>query len=373
MNKTPYPDFSSIADAVNSPAIIDFDRPVWIFGAGNFGCTLYKAMSSRGIKVSGFVETIPLASSTLDLPVIDWATLAKRSDKVQLALGIFNRAAPFDELAALAFKAGFDNVLMPWDTYDIFFQELGWRFWLSRRDFLLSALDRIKQVAERVADRQSYDILLRVAAFRLGLDISFASFQSPERQYFNEITLPPLQGKSITYVDCGAYNGDTYTDLASQPGTRCLRAYLLEPDPKNFAELVKNLENHKSEAICLPLAAGDKYQTLKFSSGQGEGGALGISGDIHVATIALDQMLGNNHVDCIKMDVEGAEDQVLQGARRIINNCRPVLAMSLYHNPQDLWYLPELLFDICMDYDIYIRQHCFNSFDLVLYAIPRSD
>jgi hypothetical protein len=93
---------------------------------------------------------------------------------------------------------------------------------------------------------------------------------------------------------------------------------------------------------------------------------------MHIAAVALDEILPNIKIDFIKLDVEGAEAQVIDGARKMINRCRPVLAISLYHKPNDLWELPELLFDLCPGYDFYIRQHYFNSFESVLYAIPKS-
>jgi len=373
MSASPYTSFAQLAmAAARPPAQIDAVSPVWIFGAGNFECSLCRVMQDRGISVAGFVETQPQAGTALDLPVVDWSTLATKSSKAQLALGIYNRGVPFDELVSIANKAGFAHMFMPWDVYDAFAQDLGWRYWLSKRDFLLAGLDRIARVGERLADQESRDILLRVAAFRLGLDLSFASFQSAENQYFNKFTLPPLQGKSITYVDCGAYSGDTYIDLTSQPGIHCAQSFLLEPDSTNFAAMVSGVGTCHPGVVCLPLAAADKYSILTFNSGQGEGGSIGTNGNTHIAAVALDDLLPLTTVNLIKLDVEGAEAHVLQGARRIIDRSRPVLTLSLYHNPQDLWALPELLFDMCEDYSFHVRQHYYNSFDLVLYAIPHA-
>jgi FkbM family methyltransferase len=287
----------------------------------------------------------------------------------QLALGIFNRAMPFDKLVALSEQAGLPPPLMPWDTYDAFEKELGWRFWLSRREFLVSHLKRIGKVADRLADEESRATLLRICAFRLGLDLAFASQHSSDHQYFNALTLAPLIGKSIGYVDCGAYTGDTYVELTSQPGIHCKQAFLLEPDPANYAALSKNMAQ-RPEAICLPLAAAGEYTILSFASGQGEGGAIAAGGDIRIAAVALDQMLPDGDVHFIKLDVEGAEAQVLRGAAGLIRNHRPMLALSLYHNPQDLFELPELLFELCEDYRFYVRQHYCNTFDCVLYACP---
>lgn len=350
---------------------IDAGRPVWIFGAGNFGRVLVRVLQAQGIAVAGFVETAPQVGEIQGLPVLDWSALARTDPRAQLALGILNHRAPYDQLVAIVTQAGFALPLMTWELYDQFGPALGWRFWLGERVTLTNNMERLSQVAERLADDESRQTLLRLCAFRLGLDMEFASFRSREPHYFNALTLPPLQGKAITYIDCGAYNGDTYAELVRQPGIDCRQAFLLEPDPDNYAALVRRIAGHHPQAVCLPLAAADTYGILSFASGQGEGCAIGLDGDIRIATAALDQIVPQGPVDFIKLDVEGAEAMVLRGARRMIERCRPALAVSLYHNPQDVWELPELLFELCPDYAIYIRQHCFNSFESVLYAVPR--
>jgi hypothetical protein len=75
-------------------------------------------------------------------------------------------------------------------------------------------------------------------------------------------------------------------------------------------------------------------------------------------------------VDFIKLDVEGAEMSALNGAKETINKYRPTLALSCYHHPDDLWKLSDMISELGLDYQFYLRQHAFNSFDLVLYAIP---
>lgn len=99
-----YSDFSQLKSAIFSAKKIDSEIPVWIFGAGNFGRNLCQVMLNRGIEVSGFVETQPKLTKVLDLPVISWENLAAQNDKIQVALGIFNRAMPFNELTAIAHK-----------------------------------------------------------------------------------------------------------------------------------------------------------------------------------------------------------------------------------------------------------------------------
>ncbi|QYX49776.1 FkbM family methyltransferase [Pseudomonas tussilaginis] len=366
-------DFLSLRDqAIALPGVhIEAGRHIWIFGAGNFGRSLATAMQAQGIVVEGFVETSPGVTSVLDLPVLNWSQLASEHPQAQLALGIFNRDTPYDELLGLVAGAGFAPPLMPWMLYEQFSQALGWRFWLGARSFLLEAMDRIASVADALADQESRKILYRMCAFRLGLDMEYSSFLSNETRYINELTLPALQGRDITYVDCGAYDGDSYEELIAQPQISCKQAFLLEPDPQNFARLVSQVALKQTHAVCLPIAAAETYSILTFNAGQGEACSISLEGaGTSIAAVALDQLLPCMPVDLIKLDVEGAEAQVLRGAEQIIRRSHPVLIVSLYHNPQDLWALPELLFDLCPNYRFYIRQHSPNTFESVLYAVP---
>ncbi len=368
-----FEDFIALRDRANgvTPAHIDPRRPLWIFGAGNFGRSLAAAMQQQGFAVGGFVETSPRAGVVAGLPVMNWQQLSQQGLAAQVALGILNRDTPYDELLGIAAKAGFAHLLMPWDLYEQFSAALGWRFWLGARASLVGAMERIGRVAEALADDESRKILYRICAFRLGLDMEYASFSSSEAQYINELTVPALQGREITFVDCGAYDGDSYEALLARPEVSCGQAFLLEPDPDNFSRLVQRVSKKGRNAVCLPLAAAEHHSLLTFNAGQGEGCSINPQGDgVSITAVALDQLLPAVSVDLIKLDVEGAEAGVLRGAEHIIRRSRPVIAVSLYHNPQDLWNLPELLFDLCSNYRFHIRQHGSNTFEAVLYAVP---
>lgn len=365
--------FAALCQAVGGrpPRTLTRERPVWIFGAGNFGRDLCKVLQGLGYEVGGFIETKPKSSSVLDRPVLSWSDLHPKHQDVQLALGIFNRGMAFDQLLEVAAVAGYPDVLMPWDLYRQFGTELGWRFWLSGPDPILKNADRIANVHARLADEESRKTLLRICSFRLGQDIAYASFKHEQDQYFNELTLPAVSGRPMVYVDCGAYNGDTYLDLISKPDVACKTAYLFEPDPENYKAMVQAVQRRGGGAVCLPMAVAQEYSMLTFNAGNGEGGAIAAGGNVHIAAAALDQMLPDAHVDFIKLDIEGAEALALEGAAQLIRRTRPVLALSLYHQPEDVWALPELLFELCPDYEFFVRQHYYNTFDSVLYARPR--
>jgi FkbM family methyltransferase len=343
-------------------------QTVWIFGAGQFGRDLCETLQRAGHTVAGFVETQPSAKQVLGLPLLNWQQWSPTHSAAPLCIGIFNRGMPLDGLEALARQSGATDVYLPWDLYHAFKQDLGWRFWLSEPERILSQINVLAKAMNCLSDDISKRCLLDIAAFRLGLNTSYGSFHNHENQYFNPLTLEALQGKPIHFVDGGAYNGDTYLELCGLADVQ--EAYLFEPDASNFAQLVANTGHNERRAQCLPLGLSDHYGILSFSAGNGEGASITANGTSHIAVAALDTVLAGHTVDFIKLDVEGAELQALQGAKQLIQRSRPVLALSLYHCPQDLWELPLMLAAICENYHFYIRQHFFNSFESVLYAVP---
>lgn len=345
------------------------NKPIWIFGAGNFGRDLAKILVNEGFNLVGFIETNPKIDQVLGLPVVTWAQLTPESKKAQLAIGIFNRGMPLDELNKIAEDFGFSDIFMPWDMYFEFGESLGWRFWLSKPEVILNSLEVIKQTYDLLEDDASKNCLLDILAFRLGLKTNYASFSHSENQYFNQLTLPGLKNRSVVYVDCGAYNGDTLAEISREVAIS--QAWLFEPDSQNFSDLVGNVKEMQVNASCIPCGVSDKYEILTFSGG-GEGGAISESGSQRIVTVSLDQILPHGKIDFLKLDIEGAEAMALRGARELIQRNRPVIALSLYHLPKDPWELPTLLQELCEDYRYFIRQHYFNTFDSVLYAVPNN-
>lgn len=77
------------------------------------------------------------------------------------------------------------------------------------------------------------------------------------------------------------------------------------------------------------------------------------------------------HADYIKMDVEGGEKYILEGALDTIKRLRPKLAVAIYHEPNHFWDYPSFLLDNLEDYNYYLRQYGYSRFETLLYAIPK--
>ena len=111
-------------------------------------------------------------------------------------------------------------------------------------------------------------------------------------------------------MDGGAYNGDTYRELCGIAEVE--EAYLFEPDPANFVQLTRHVAETGRTAQCLPLGVADSYRALSFNAGTGEAASISTTGAAHIAVAALDDVLVGHTVDFIKLDVEGAELEILK-------------------------------------------------------------
>ena len=62
-------------------------------------------------------------------------------------------------------------------------------------------------------------------------------------------------------------------------------------------------------------------------------------------------------VDYIKLDIEGAELDMLNGAAKTITRWKPKMAVSAYHKPEDLWTLATYIKSLRGDYEFQFRHH----------------
>ena len=99
------------------------------------------------------------------------------------------------------------------------------------------------------------------------------------------------------------------------------------------------------------------------------------AGSNHVETITLDSFVEHmkiERVDFIKMDIEGAEMNALHGASNIIKRFGPKLAITVYHKPEDLFTIPQLIKSIRPDYTLYLDHFTTSNLETVLFAVPVS-
>lgn len=181
--------------------------------------------------------------------------------------------------------------------------------------------------------------------------------------------------KYTTYVDLGAYNGDTvkkYTSLC--PNIK--EIYAFEPDKRNFKKLSAYCESLTDiKATLMNCAAYSFDTTLEFSASGSRNSSAASQGSFQHKTVqieakALDSVCKS--ADFVKYDVEGMEYEALLGSGLLIARCQPDLLVSMYHKSEDLFKLPIILKGLNPSYKLYLRRLPYiPAWDLNMYAIGK--
>jgi FkbM family methyltransferase len=198
--------------------------------------------------------------------------------------------------------------------------------------------------------------------------------------YFPEFINHLGSGEEV-FVDCGAADGDTIRQFIKwEPEYKHVIGF--EPDPGMYKKLSGNLPR---DGICYPqtisatllnayaiysYAVGDTGIDLPFSATNDCASHVDAGAVTKVPSTRLDDMGYMPTPTFIKMDIEGFELEALWGARRILREHKPVLAITAYHTAAHLWQIPLLIHTIQPEYELRLRRYAEGASELVWYAIP---
>jgi len=160
--------------------------------------------------------------------------------------------------------------------------------------------------------------------------------------------------EGMTAIDIGGHIG-YYTLLLAKCVGKNGRVFSFEPFPANFELLDINIRLNRLdyvEAIPLGLFSRAAKLILTVPDSESNSGDASVihnvgSRQIQVEAVTLDSYCGQKGIrpDFLKMDVEGAEYDVLLGAEKTVRACRPKMLIELHHFDGDLAAnrVPDLL------------------------------
>lgn len=192
-------------------------------------------------------------------------------------------------------------------------------------------------------------------------------------QYSYNDIVKVLSGDTV--IDAGAYRGDTALYFAPKLGNEGI-VYAFEPDAENCAYLEANAHLNNLTNIKIVKAGVGYCSTTAEQVGIGSGINLMVNDSFGkekkgVKVYAIDDFMEENkiiNINFIKMDIEGWELDALKGAENCLKNCKPKLAVCVYHRPEDLFNIVNYLKKIVPEYKLYL-DHKSNSWnETILYA-----
>ena len=244
----------------------------------------------------------------------------------------------------------------------------------------------LQTVYDRLADEVSRETFASVLNYKLSGKISYLRQCTTRRE--DDLHEIFSFGEAETYVDAGAYDGDTIEEFLKLTGNKFKKIYALEPDSKNFKKLTDFVRQNALEHLeCIPAGVWSECGVLELTGSGGRQSTLWSTQELQdktvnasetynpdirdrvrkktkkqvVDVVSVDSALGTNHASYIKFDVEGVEKEALKGSKEHLIPDRdgnlPKLLIAAYHHDEDMFALPLLLWELQPKYRIYLRKH----------------
>lgn len=161
-------------------------------------------------------------------------------------------------------------------------------------------------------------------------------------------------------ADLGAYVGDTFLSYVKNYGSMAYRLYYCYEITQDSFDALKAVTAPYPRVVLRRKGAGDGPGVMTLDANTDASANTLAHGDTTtgdtVELVALDDDI-SQPLTLIKMDIEGAEQAALRGCARHIREDRPKLALSVYHNFEDLWKLPRMIDELAPGYRFYLRYH----------------
>lgn len=338
-------------------AFSDTSRPRFVFGV-----TVYAKDIARKFPITGFIDEFVKVASVDGLPIL---TRAQVPEDAMVVSGIADAHAltaqraleqmGVDFIDFYSFYHYFSDVLEPVAFYH------GEAF---RQDYQQYRC-HYDLVRHKLADADSRTTFDKIVSFRLSNNIAaLEGFTCRlSEQYFD---FPFINDHAEHFIDCGGFDGATSLEFARRfPQYKTIQCF--EPDPLQCAQ-TKTLLKALARIEVHPYGVSDTYQKVRFSAA-GSASKVCEDGENTVEVVSLDEYL-KGPASFIKMDIEGYEINALEGARRIIIEQRPLLAICCYHRPDDLRKIPQLVMSYYSGYKIYLRHYTEGLLETVFYFVP---
>lgn len=357
------------------------NEPIILYGAGNIGKKLYKALNKSNINVECFLDkNTELNKNDYEVPVYypDDVLLNKYKNTASVILSALFSKNMCREIRIYLNKLGFKKV---YALHEINFGMIdNGDFYNNMHDGM--AIERSEIIKERENIVKALNLLeidddrsLYVDYIEAHLKRNFTIFKEPydvSLQYLAHDIEEKIDYSN--FIDCGAFDGDTIKSFIENK-KHMENVVVFEPQNHLCRKIYKYVNSNKDKinsVTIFPCGVGSKFEKVKFleSIESPSSSKVVENGDNVIQCVSIDEALHGFKPTFIKMDIEGAEMDALMGAKNTIETNHPHLAICVYHSLSDIWQVPLLIKKFYSGYRFYLRSYNYMGLETVLYAFP---
>ena len=336
--------------------------PIIMYGAGSYAGDVYRFLRKHNVKVTACcvdAAYVKVGQTFVDgLPVTALEDVLEAHPDAAIVIGFndYRKARQSLKRLGVNMSSYFFDAPNQYGFFDY--------------DYIVQHEKEFQDTYDMLQDDLSRKVFTTFINAKLSGDPNDLYDLADLNQYFSD---PVQLTDHETFIDCGAFDGDTIASFRKNTHDKYRKIIALEPDKENYESLLHNLITTEAQNVeTYNVGAWSEKATLTFSSEANTATIVGGRGgvdDVSITAEKIDDLVGDQPVSFLKMDIEGAEYPALQGARQTIQRDHPLLAICAYHKPDDLIVLPRYIKELYPGYKLYLRHHQLMSWEMVLYAI----
>ena len=242
---------------------------------------------------------------------------------------------------------------------------------LFNREFVQQNYDKFKKVYSLLSDDVSKNNYVNIILGKLTGECKYLyNAETTPDEAYKHIICPK---NTSHYIDIGAYNGDTIREYLSYAQNVKVTAF--EPDAKNYKKLIEYANAFSIDTSHFHnVAAWDKKETLTFYSRSGRNSSTDAN-RTNLKTVQINADKCDSYIDTkvdyVKIDAEGADKKVIDGLENTLRKYKPTLSCAVYHRNEDMFEIPNRLFEIYGKCKMYIRHFRYlPAWDTNVYIVP---
>jgi FkbM family methyltransferase len=334
-------------------------RPIVLFGAGVLDMRFYDFFRKEGIPIECYCDNNKTGIHTpTKLQIITVQQLKKQYSGANIVITPFKYR---NEISNQLKEIGF--------LKEQIFTEFNFLIEMMEINKAEEYFDGWEWVYNFLNDNTSKQIVVnRIKSYLFGDSIPSSTYP----KYF-ENDIVKFSNNEV-FVDAGMTSGDITKIFIHQTNGAYRHIFGFEPDEENYKKAENNLSAYPNVTIIQKALWSNNVKC--YFNARGDGGSHIVNeipfnaGKTAITTISIDNFFGDKLEKpvFIKLSTEGAEKEIIHGAKKTIENSNPQLAVSAYHHPSDLYELIKIIHHINPCYNFFLRHYSEYVYDTIIYT-----
>jgi len=329
---------------------LEVNSKIYIYGSGSFATTFSDQIQNyrEDIEIIGFIDKFKKEGYVKSKPIINIARLKEIDDGIKIIIA--TDISFWNEISNDL--NGYNHFFNRFHDFNVY-RRKETLYDTSSIKKLFKKTDQVKIMFEAIENKNIRDL------------INNPNIIQSEEDFLKKLRLKP----SHKIINGGGANGNENDFFLKKIGKEG-KIFSFDPNHKEAS--------HAPQVQISPYVLYNKNKKIGFEYNGSRSRVIENynTNDELVDAITIDTLIHKNKIDkvnCITLDVEGFEKNVLEGAETCIKNHKPTLAISVYHSIADFFEIPTMLKEMCNEYIFDIGIYTQQGMDTILHASIDND